>query len=434
MRVALVNPAWSFDGSIYFGCREPHLPLEYGYARHMLEAAGHEVTIVDGQLDGLAHEEIRARVAAFRPDMTVVTTAPSYLFWRCAPPELRVPQLAVRDLRPVSGLIVAVGPHSSTTPRAAFAKLGADVGVMGESEEVLVALANTPRGEWRKVPSVVYRDGVDIRVQGGPHASDLTKLPAIAWPDEYVQRHGHHHHRFDAGKAGTGAEVETSRGCPYSCSFCAKENFRDKYRRRPLPVVLEEIDRLIAQGVEYIYFIDEIFLPNRALLEALVGRNVRFGVQTRIDLWKFDMLDLLGRAGCVSIEAGVESLTPEGRDALDKDCRISTDELTERLIFAKRRVAFVQANLIEAELDDVAEIERWRARLQAHGVWANEPVPLFPYPGSPDYRKLWGLPDDRAWERAHAHYLAKFERFSDIQEQRPLPLCELEFPRATAAE
>ena len=27
MRVALLNPAWHFDGSIYFGCREPHLPL-----------------------------------------------------------------------------------------------------------------------------------------------------------------------------------------------------------------------------------------------------------------------------------------------------------------------------------------------------------------------------------------------------------------------
>jgi anaerobic magnesium-protoporphyrin IX monomethyl ester cyclase len=30
MRVALVNPPWSFAGSIYFGCREPHLPLELG--------------------------------------------------------------------------------------------------------------------------------------------------------------------------------------------------------------------------------------------------------------------------------------------------------------------------------------------------------------------------------------------------------------------
>ena len=39
---------------------------------------------------------------------------------------------------------------------------------------------------------------------------------------------------------------------------------------------------------------------------------------------------------------------------------------------------------------------------------------------------IWGEPDDGAWERAHAHYLAQFERFSDIQEERPLPLAELE--------
>ena len=42
MRVALVNPNWSFDGSIYFGCREPHLPLEYGYAKALLTRAGHK--------------------------------------------------------------------------------------------------------------------------------------------------------------------------------------------------------------------------------------------------------------------------------------------------------------------------------------------------------------------------------------------------------
>ena len=33
VKVALVNPPWTFDGSIYFGCREPHLPLELGYCR-----------------------------------------------------------------------------------------------------------------------------------------------------------------------------------------------------------------------------------------------------------------------------------------------------------------------------------------------------------------------------------------------------------------
>src|SRR5919199_1592342 len=92
MKYALVNPNWTFTGSTYFGCREPHLPLEYGYTKALLEREGHEVLIVDGQLENLWPEEIRNQVATFKPDFTVVTTAPSYLFWRCAPPELRVPQ------------------------------------------------------------------------------------------------------------------------------------------------------------------------------------------------------------------------------------------------------------------------------------------------------------------------------------------------------
>jgi anaerobic magnesium-protoporphyrin IX monomethyl ester cyclase len=36
------------------------------------------------------------------------------------------------------------------------------------------------------------------------------------------------------------------------------------------------------------------------------------------------------------------------------------------------------------------------------------------------------MPDDEAWERAHAYYLAQFDDFSDVQDQRPIPLAELE--------
>ena len=138
------------------------------------------------------------------------------------------------------------------------------------------------------------------------------------------------------------------------------------------------------------------------------------------------MIDLLGEAGCVSIEAGVESITEAGRDLLDKRCKISTDEISERLIHAKVRVPFVQANLLDSQEDDPEEVRKFRHRLQAHGVWANEPVPLFPYPGSPDDTRRWGSPDEQAWERSHEEYLTEFEKFSDIQEQRPLPLIQLE--------
>lgn len=425
MRVALVNPSWDYRNSIYFGCREPHLPLELGYGAALLEAAGHETLTVDAHLEGLSNAEAARRVAAFAPGMTVVATAPTYLFWRCAPPELRVPRAFLDALGRAGGRTVAVGPHGSATPGPTLAKLGCDAVVRGECEEILPLLAGAD--DLARVPALAYRraDGTSA-VTGGPHASRFTDLPALRWPHSWIARHRHHHHRFDTAPDGPGAEVEASRGCPYTCSFCAKIDFRDTYRKRDLGILLDEIDGLIRQGVTYLYFVDEIFLPQAPLLDALTARDIRFGIQTRIDLWKPDMLDRLGAAGCVSIEAGVESLTEEGRAALDKRCRASTDDLAERLIRARRTVPFVQANLIAVAGDDADMVAAWRERLRAQGVWANDPVPLYPYPSSPDYRRLWGEPDDEAWERAHAHYLGQFERFSDIQEERPLPLRELE--------
>ncbi len=424
MRVALVNPPWSFEGSIYFGCREPHLPLELGACRALLQAAGHQVLMLDGHGEGRSHAELADAVAGFRPDMTVVATAPSYLFWRCAQPELRVPRATLDAIGGRGGRTVAVGPHGSATPGPALRKLGCDAVVRGECEEAVLALAEGGRAG--DVPgTAVLRDGA-LRGTGGPRATRFTDLPALHWPDAWVRRHRHHHHRFDRPPEGPGAEVEASRGCPFTCSFCAKIDFRDQYRRRNLPPLLAEIDALIAQGVTYLYFIDEIFLPREDLLRALVSRPVQFGVQTRIDLWKPAALALLGEAGCVSIEAGVESLTADGRAALDKRCKMTTDELADRLVLARRHVPFVQANLIETAADEAALVAAWRTRLRDAGVWANDPVPLYPYPSSPDYRRLWGEPDDQAWERAHRHYLAQFTRFSDIQEEAPLELSALE--------
>jgi B12-binding domain/radical SAM domain protein of rhizo-twelve system len=343
MRIALVNPAWRFENSIYFGCRAPHLPIELGAAKALLERAGCEAAMFDGLLDDMDAESLAQAVRAYAPDMTVVTTAPTYLFWRCAPPELRAPRAFLDALGRDGGMTIAIGPHGSVTPGATLRKLGVDAVVRGESEEVLTTLATAQ--DWRATRSIAFLNGDDVVVTGPPAATRFTDLPALHWPDAWIARHDHHHHRFGTECVGPGAEVEASRGCPYSCSFCAKMDYRDRYRKRDLALVLEEIDALQAQGARYLYFIDEIFLPQKPLLEALVGRGLAFGVQTRIDLWKPDMLDLLGEAGCVSIEAGVESLTEEGRASLDKMCRMTTDELAERLIHARRRVPFVQANL-----------------------------------------------------------------------------------------
>ena len=428
MKFALVNPRWSFEGSTYFGCQDPHLPIELLSAQQFLERAGHEVLLVDALMEDLDVAQARERVTRFTPEYLVMPTAPSYLFWRCPQPELRVPREWFDGLagRHVS---VAIGPHGSATPTATLRKLGVDVLLRGEPDELL---GDLPTKAWETIPGACWRDEVG-RVHMTPglgqvNMSAITRLDYSRYP---VERHAHKHHIFSE-TPGLGAEVEFARGCPWACNFCNKTLFRNKYREREVTEVIAEIDALIARGVGYVYFIDEIFGVGKnvkVLLEAIAERPLAIGFQSRIDLWDEEGLDLLGRAHTISMECGIESVTEEGRDEMNKKCRFSTERIAELLIYAKRQIPWVQANLIKTPKDDAALVARFQNDLKARGVWVSEPVPMFPFPGSPQYVDTFGAqPDDEAWERAHAFYLSLFadKGYSDIQEQHPIPLPELE--------
>ncbi|MGA2990709.1 MAG: TIGR04295 family B12-binding domain-containing radical SAM protein [Candidatus Korobacteraceae bacterium] len=456
MKFALLNPNWDFAGSTYFGCRDPHTPLELLFAAAKVRQAGHDALVIDAQTGNLTIEDVRSQLRGFTADFLVIPSAPSYLFWRCPPPELRIPQQWFAGIGGAARKVL-IGPHASATPATAMRKTGADIALRGEPDQAIADLASKPREQidgccWRDEdgagspanagflpqrieshdslgPPVAFA-GVTEHMSPTLGVVDMSTLGALDFQDYQVEAHSHRHHVFWG--EGRGAELEFARGCPWACTFCNKTLFRNKFRERKVEEVLREVDLLVARGVDYIYFIDEIFGVGknvRRLLEGLAERNVQIGFQTRIDLWNEETLDLLGRAHTISIECGVESITDSGRNELNKNCRMSTERITELLIYAKQRIAWVQANLILTAHDDRAEIHRWQERLKTHGVWVSEPVPMFPFPGSPLYVQTFGaLPDDMAWERAHQHYTSTFsgQDYSDIQEQRPLPLEQLE--------
>jgi B12-binding domain/radical SAM domain protein of rhizo-twelve system len=425
MKFALVNPSWDFAGSTYFGCHEPHYPLELLFAFDHLQSAGHEPLLLDAHIEGLSLEEAHSRVDAFKPDVLVMTTAPTYLFWRCPQPELRVPKQWFAALGN-GALKVAIGPHSSATPQATLRKLNVDVAMRGEPDQNLALLATT---EWSKIDGCCWRDENGFHLSPTLGVTRMHETSALKFDNFPVEQHNHRHHVFEG--SGRGAELEFARGCPWSCNFCNKTLFRDKFRERPVATLIEEVDRLIARGVDYVYFIDEIFGVGknvRRLLEAIAERPIKIGFQSRIDLWNEETLDLLGRAHCISFECGIESITEAGRDELNKNCRMSTARLSELLIYARKRIPWVQANLILTEHDERGEIRKWQDHLKAHSVWVSDPVPMFPYPGTPQYVHMFGAPDDNAWERAHRYYTQAFgdKGYSDIQEERPVSIEELE--------
>jgi B12-binding domain/radical SAM domain protein of rhizo-twelve system len=425
----LVNPNWDFAGSTYFGCRDPHTPLELLFGAEKIRARGNHALVIDAQTDDLTLAQTCEQVAHFDADFLVIPSAPSYLFWRCPPPEIRIPREWFAGMGALRATKVLIGPHGSATPRAAMHKTGADLVIKGESEDALAALASEP---WELIDGVCFR-GRDGHEHYSPSLAtvDMSTLRALDYADYNVEKHWHRHHVFNQG-SGRGAEIEFARGCPWNCTFCNKQLFRNKFRERDIDAVMLEIDLLIARGVDYIYFIDEIFGVGKnvlRLLEAIAKRDIRIGFQTRIDLWDEEKLDLLARAHTISVECGIESITDAGRDELNKNCRMSTERISELLIYARRRIPWVQANLILTEHDDRNEISRWQQRMKSEGVWVSEPVPMYPFPGSPLYLQTFGAPpDDQAWERAHHYYTTAFNSkgYSDIQEQQPVALEDLE--------
>ncbi len=428
MKFALINPNWNFKGSTYFGCQDPHYPYELLFSHDRIREAGHEPLLIDAHIDDLSLADVKTRVDAFAPDFLVLTTAPTYLFWRCPQPELRVPMewLAVLGGKATR---VAIGPHSSATPAATLRKLKCEVVMRGEPDQTLAQLPSEP---WGEIDGCCWHDDQGEHISATLGVADMKALIALDFQNYSVEKHSHRHHVFWG--SGRGAELEFARGCPWACNFCNKTLFRNKFRERDVDALLAEVDRLIARGVDYVYFIDEIFGVGknvRKLLEGIAERNVSIGFQSRIDLWDEESLDLLGRARCISLECGIESITDDGRDELNKGCRMSTERLTELLIYARTRIPWVQANLILTDHDDKNEIRRWQERLKAHGVWVSEPVPMFPFPGTPLYAQMFGPPDDRAWERAHEYYTSTFKDkgYSDIQEQQPAKIEDLECTR-----
>ena len=410
MKFALVNPPWTFEGSIYFGCREPHLPLEFGYAKALLEAAGHEARDrrrparrADARGDRAGRRRLRAgrRGRHHGAELPVLALR--------AAGAARAAGRSSRDLRQVVPARRRRRParldHAARDAAEARRRRRRDRRVRGR--------AAAARARRRATGAAI---DVGLHVGRRPSAGARRHRTRPTWRrcrrcagrDAAVARHRHHHHRFDAAPHGPGRgdggvarlpvplhvlrEGQLPQRLPQAAARGAPRRARSGCSR---------------QGVEYVYFIDEIFLPNRELLEALAGRDVKFGVQTRIDLWTPEMLDLLGAAGCVSIEAGVESITrarpqsPRQEQPADAPSRSPSGSIYAQASACRscRPTCSTRAWTIRTRSN------AWREHLQRRGVWANKPVPLFPYPGSPDYTKRWGAPDDHAWERALDYYL-----------------------------
>jgi radical SAM superfamily enzyme YgiQ (UPF0313 family) len=120
--------------------------------------------------------------------------------------------------------------------------------------------------------------------------------------------------------------MQTTRGCPHDCEFCAASKvFGNKYRKKTVGQVMAEVETIIKNcGKDIIIgFSDDNFLVDEAfsvdIIKRLIPQKIKWIAQTDIAVaGKDNILKLLKESGCVHLLIGFESVSEENLKDLDK--------------------------------------------------------------------------------------------------------------------
>lgn len=168
------------------------------------------------------------------------------------------------------------------------------------------------------------------------------------------------------------APTQTTRGCPYHCSFCEVPIvYGHTYRRRPIGEVLEEIKAIVRiTGLRKIYFIDDNLTGHRdyakELFQGLIPLNVRWSCLWTINTSRDEeLLDLAKKSGCYHVNIGIENVCPESIASIEKvqnpvkDYEWLLKRLQERGIFYSLNFMFgLDGDRLELFDETLAFLER----------------------------------------------------------------------------
>jgi radical SAM superfamily enzyme YgiQ (UPF0313 family) len=242
--------------------------------------------------------------------------------------------------------------------------------VTGEAEEV-----------WAEVLSDAAQSRLGRLYEGG--LADISKVrPA--------------RHDLLPAKYALGA-IQTTRGCPLSCSFCSVTAFNGaRYRQRPIPDIVREFrsisekrvfvvdDNLIGTAPAQIRRAKELF---RSLAEAKLGKQ--WFAQTTVNFADDEeLLELAAKAGCAGVFIGFETPTPGGLVEIGKRFNLSKARDFAACVQRIRRhnMMVVGSFMIGLDVDRKGIGRRVADTASDYGVDNLNVSFLTPLPGT----RLWG--------------------------------------------
>ncbi|MBM3252756.1 MAG: B12-binding domain-containing radical SAM protein [Candidatus Omnitrophica bacterium] len=188
-----------------------------------------------------------------------------------------------------------------------------------------------------------------------------------------------------------------SRGCPYNCTYCFNQPFREMYKGKGSYLRRKSVGRSIDEivyvkeryPIQFVKFYDDIFAyPNDAWLEDFCKEykkkiKLPFHCLTRPDLFNEDMAGLLKEAGCVSISMSIEAANPYLRNEILKR-NMDDEQIYKAFKICQEYKINTFANSILALpnskiQDDIATV---LMNIKCRVTFAEFPI-CHPYPGTP---------------------------------------------------
>ena len=206
--------------------------------------------------------------------------------------------------------------------------------------------------------------------------------------------------------------VQTTRGCPWDCHFCAASKlYGPRYRIKPVEKVLAEVDAVRALWRRpFIEFADDNTFVHKAwskrLLRELADRSIRYFTETDVSIAEDEeLLDLLYPSGCRQVLIGFESPSAsslEGIDRVNWKATQSARYLESIEKIQSRGVSVCGCFIVGLDSDTVDTFDELRDFINRSRLLEVQVTILTPFPGTRLYQQL--LQEDRLlypgqWDR-----------------------------------
>ena len=314
-------------------------PVGVGYLAAMLEKKGAECFFLDAIRDRMSPKRIVELAKKLNPDIMGLTVLT---------PIYKNTKNLVFELKQNGCTVVLGGPHASALPKETLADMNADFLVFGEGELTIVELCtylnlkksvkegHSKKIVLEKIKGLAFRKNSEILMN--PPRELIINIDDIPFPSWHLFPPN----KYPFAPQGTMAKnypianVVTSRGCPYGCTFCSTNIiWKRRFRTRSAKNIVDEIEMLVEKfSVKEIHFIDDnLTMQKQRVIEMcdeLNKRNIKVSWAcpngVRIDRVDRELLRVMKKSGCYSLTFGIESGNQDVLNKINKNINLKQVE------------------------------------------------------------------------------------------------------------